>query len=116
MAETWRPVRPRLRPMRLVLAWLASAVALLVAAGLVPGAEVRGFGGAVVVAAVVAVLNAILPPLVAALRLPFTVAAGFLLVLALDAGLLLLAADVAPGALHVDGFGAALAVALISAA
>ena len=37
------------------------------------------------VAAIVAVLNAVLPPIVAALRLPFTVALGFLLVLALDA-------------------------------
>ena len=44
-------------------------------------------------AAIVGVLNALLPPLVAALRLPFTVAIGFLLVLALDAAILLLAAD-----------------------
>ena len=50
------------------------------------------------VAAIVAVLNAMLPPLVAALRLPFTVVIGFLLVLALDAAMLLLAADVAPDA------------------
>jgi uncharacterized membrane protein YvlD (DUF360 family) len=113
---SWSPERPRLHPVRLVAAWLASALALLLAAGLVGGAEVRGFGGAVVVAAIVAVLNAILPPLVAALRLPFTVAIGFLLVLALDAAILLLAADIAPEHLHVDGFGSALAVALIASA
>jgi uncharacterized membrane protein YvlD (DUF360 family) len=113
---SWSPERPRLHPVRLVAAWLASALALLLAAGLVAGAEVRGFGGAVVVAAIVAVLNAILPPLVAALRLPFTVAIGFLLVLALDAAILLLAADIAPEHLHVDGFGSALAVALIASA
>ncbi len=112
----WRPVRPRLRPVRLLAAWLASALALLVAAALVPGATIRGAGGAIVVAAVVAALNALLPPIVAALRLPFTVAAGFLLVLALDAGMLLAAAELAPQQLHVDGFGAALAVALVAAA
>jgi uncharacterized membrane protein YvlD (DUF360 family) len=111
---SWSPERPRLHPVRLVAAWLASALALLLAAGLVAGAEVRGFGGAVVVAAIVAALNAILPPLVAALRLPFTVGIGFLLVLALDAAMLLLAADIAPEHLHVDGFGSALAVALIA--
>ena len=58
---------PRLRPVRLIAGWLASAVALLLAAGVVGGADIRGFGGAVMVAAIVAVLNAILPPLVAAL-------------------------------------------------
>jgi uncharacterized membrane protein YvlD (DUF360 family) len=115
-ALAWQPARPRLRPLRLVAAWIASALGLLLAAGIVPGADVRGFGGAVVIAAIAAVLNALFPPLVAALRLPFTVAIGFVAVLALDAGILLLAADIAPEALHLDGFGAALAVALIAAA
>lgn len=100
----------------MAVAWFASAVSLLLAAAAVPGADVRGFGGAVVVAAIVGVLNAIVPPLLAALRLPFTVAAGFVAVLAADAAILLLAADVAPQQLHVDGFGAALAVALVAAA
>jgi uncharacterized membrane protein YvlD (DUF360 family) len=112
----WSPERPRLHPLRLAVAWLASALALLLAAGLVGGAEVRGFGGAVAVAAIVAVLNAFLPPLVAALRLPFTVGIGFVLVLAVDAGILLLAAEIAPERLHVDGFGAAVAVSLIATA
>jgi uncharacterized membrane protein YvlD (DUF360 family) len=112
----WRPELPRLHPGRLAAAWLASALALLLAAGIVPGADVRSFGGAVVVAAIVAVLNAVLPPLVAALRLPFTVAIGFVLVLLLDAAMLLLAAGLAPEELHVDGFGAAMAVALIASA
>ena len=112
----WQPERPRLRPGRLVAAWLASALGLLLAAGVVPGADVRGFGGAVAVAAIVAVLNAVLPPVVAALRLPFTVALGFLLVLALDAAMLLLAADIAPDQLTVDDFWAAIAVAVIASA
>ena len=107
---------PRLRPVRLVMAWLASALALFVATGIVGGAEVKGIGGAFAVVAVVAVLNAVLPPLVAALRLPFTAIAGFLLVLGLDAAMLLLAAEIAPDELRVDDFGAALAVSLIAAA
>jgi len=101
---------------RLVAAWLASALALLIATEVVAGAEVTGIGGAFIVVAVVAVLNAVLPPLVAALRLPFTAIAGFLLVLALDAAMLLIAADIAPDELQVDDFGAALLVSLIAAA
>ncbi len=115
-AARWTPERPRLRLARLVAAWLASALALLLAAGLVGGAEIGSFGGAIVVAAVVAVLNALLPPLIAALRLPLTVLVGFVLVLALDAAMLLLAADVAPEHLYVDGFGSAFLVGLIAAA
>ena len=102
----WSPERPRLHPVRLVIAWIGSAIALLLAAGLVPGAELKGFGGAVAVAAIVGVLNAVLPPLVAALRLPFTVAIGFLLALALDAAILMLAADIVPELLRVDGLAA----------
>jgi uncharacterized membrane protein YvlD (DUF360 family) len=114
--NAWHPERLRLRPVRLVAAWAASALALLLAAGVLPGAEIRGVGGAVAVAAIVGVLNAILPPIVAALRLPYTVAIGFLLVLALDAAILLVAEHVAPDQLHVAGFGSALAVALVASA
>src|SRR4029453_3653776 len=103
-ALNWRPGRPQLRPARLVLAWGTSAVALLLAASWVPGAHVNGFAGALLVAAIVAVLNAVLPPLVAALRLPFMLVLGFLLVLALDAFVLKLASDVLENAFKVDSF------------
>jgi uncharacterized membrane protein YvlD (DUF360 family) len=112
----WSPERPRLHPARLVVAWLGSALGLLLAAAVVPGAELKGFGGAVVIAGIVGVLNAVMPPLIAALRLPFTVAIGFLAVLVLDAVMLRLAADIAPDLLRVDDFWAALAVALIASA
>jgi uncharacterized membrane protein YvlD (DUF360 family) len=112
----WSPERPRLHPIRLIVAWLASALGLLLAAGVVPGADLKGFGGAVAVAGIVAILNALLPPLIAALRIPFTVAIGFLLVLALDAAILMLASDAVPHLFEVDGFGSALLVALIASA
>jgi len=115
-ATDWRPEHPRLHPVRLVAAWLVSALALLLATGIVPGADLNSFGGAIIIAAIVAVLNAILPPIVAALRLPFTLAIGFLLVLALDAALLLLASDIAPEHLHMSGFAAAFGVSLIASA
>jgi uncharacterized membrane protein YvlD (DUF360 family) len=112
----WSPERPRLHPLRLLVAWIGSALGLLLAAGVVRGAELKGFGGAVAVAGIVAVLNALLPPLIAALRVPFTVAIGFLAVLALDAAILMLASDVVPHLFEVDGFGSALLVALIASA
>src|SRR3954447_19949499 len=115
-ALAWRPSRPRMGLVRLLFAWVSATVALLVAAGVVAGVHVNGLLGAFVVAAVVAILNAALPPLVASLRLPFTVLTGFLLVLALDAIMLRIAADLVPDQLQVDRFGSALLVSLIAAA
>ncbi len=59
---TWSPERPRLKLRQILLAWLVAAGALLIAAWIVPGVHVNGFGGAVVASAVIAVLNAFLPP------------------------------------------------------
>jgi uncharacterized membrane protein YvlD (DUF360 family) len=112
----WQPQAPKLRVSRLLVSWVVAALALLAAAYLVPGASVEGFWGALLVAAVVAVLNALLPPLVAALRLPFTLVLGFLLVLFVDAGILLAADSITDGAIALDGFWAALLVALVAAA
>src|SRR6476660_605406 len=91
---TWTPARPRYRPARIVLSWLVSALALLIAAYLVPHVSVNGLGGAIVASALIALLNALLPPVVAALRLPYTLIAGFLLVLVLDALMLLLTSHI----------------------
>jgi uncharacterized membrane protein YvlD (DUF360 family) len=113
---SWRPVRPRFRPLRLLLLWFISAFALLLAASLVPGISIESFGGAVAVALVVGILNALLPPIVAAFRLPFTLAAGFLLVLVLDAFMLMLAADILESVMTVDSFWWALLAALVAAA
>jgi uncharacterized membrane protein YvlD (DUF360 family) len=112
----WQPQAPKLRIAPLLVSWLVSALALLAAAYIVPGASVEGFWGALLVAAVVAVLNALLPPLVAALRLPFTLVLGFLLVLCVNAGILLLADSLTDGAIKLDSFWAALGVALLASA
>ncbi len=106
----WRePERPRIRPLRLAVAWVLSAAALLFAAWVVPGVQVEGFGGALVAALLIALLNAVLPPVLAALRLPFTLVLGLLLVLVLDALMFMIVAEIAPGALSVDSFWWALA-------
>ena len=115
-SHDWSPARPNLRPARLLVAWLASAVALLVAAWIVPGASVNDFCGALLAAAVIAVLNAVLPPLVAALRLPLMLLVGLVLVLVLDALMLLAADAITDGDLSVDSFWSALGVAFLAAA
>jgi uncharacterized membrane protein YvlD (DUF360 family) len=112
----WHPERPRFRPSRVVITWLFTATALSVAAALLPGVGIEGYWGALGVAVVVALLNAVLPPLLAALRLPFMLAIGFLLVLALDAFVLKLASDFLDQTFVVDSFWWALLAALIVAA
>ncbi|MGH3111903.1 MAG: phage holin family protein [Gaiellaceae bacterium] len=111
-AVVWQPVRPQFHPARLVVSWLVSTIAVLVAASIVPGVSVEGFGGALLVALAVAVLNAVLPPLVAALRLPFTLVVGFLLILVLDALMFTWASDLFEDAITVDSFWWALLAAL----
>jgi uncharacterized membrane protein YvlD (DUF360 family) len=115
-AVQWDPERPRFKPWRLAISWVFTATALWVAAALLPGVDIEGVWGAFAVAVVVAVLNAVLPPLLAALRLPFMLALGFLLVLALDAFALKLASDLLDETFVVDSFGWALLAALIVAA
>src|SRR2546430_6487933 len=78
---TWGAGRPRFHVFRLLLAWALSALALLVAAAVVPGAVVHDYRGALVAAAAIGGLNAVLPPLVAALRLPVMALAGLLILL-----------------------------------
>jgi uncharacterized membrane protein YvlD (DUF360 family) len=115
-AATWSPARPKLRPLRLLVAWLASAVALFAAAWIVPGATVNGFVGALVASLAIGALNAVLPPLVAALRLPFMVLTGLVLVLVVDALILLAADRITGGDLKVDSFWSALGVAFVASA
>jgi uncharacterized membrane protein YvlD (DUF360 family) len=112
----WQPERPRFKPLRLILSWVLTAVALGAAAAILPGVDIESTWGALAVAAVVAVINAVLPPILAALRLPFMLAVGFLLVLALDAVALKLASDLLENTFTVDNFGWALLAALIVAA
>ena len=115
-STAWKPGRPQIRPARLVVSWVLSAVTLIVVSWILPGLTITGFFGALLAAAVIAALNVLLPPIVAGLRLPYTVGLSFLLILILDALLLMLAAEIAPDALSVDNFWWALLAALMMSA
>ncbi|MGO9789442.1 MAG: phage holin family protein [Solirubrobacteraceae bacterium] len=112
----WTTTRPRWRPLRLVLGLLVGAIAVVVSGLVLPGVEVKTFLGALEAAALIAVLNAVLPPLVAALRLPFILIIGFFAVLIVDALILVLVSQVASNDFKVDSFGWALLAALVMAA
>src|SRR5829696_3354496 len=115
-APRWEPESPRFRVHRLLLQWLLMAPALLIAAAVVPGVSIPSFAGAVLAAALIAALNALLPPLIASLRLPVTLVADFLLVLAADAAILLVASRLSERAIQVDSFWWALVMALVTSA
>jgi uncharacterized membrane protein YvlD (DUF360 family) len=115
-AVTWEPTKLRLRPFRLLVSWTIAAATLYIAAILVPGVTLEQPGAAFAVAAVIAILNAIVPPAIAALRLPFMLALGFILVLVVDALLLLAAGELLPDLISVDSFGDALLASLAMAA
>ena len=88
----------------------------MVAAGILPGVYIDGFWGALLVAAIVAALNAVIPPVLAALRLPLTLVLGFLLVLSRTPASCCATDALTDGMLRVDGFGWALLAALVVAA
>jgi uncharacterized membrane protein YvlD (DUF360 family) len=113
---TWRPKRPKLNLPRFVVNWLVATASLLGAAYVVPGARVKDLGAAFVAAAVIAILNAVVPPVIAALRLPFTLLLGFVLILVADVLMLLLADRITAGAFSVSSVWAALGVALVASA
>ena len=114
-APTWQPERIKLRPLRLLISWLITSASLTIAAGILPGVDIAHFGGALVVALVIGALNAVVPPILAALRLPLTLVFGFLISLVLSALLLQAAGDVLMS-FTVDNFWWALLAALVMTA
>jgi uncharacterized membrane protein YvlD (DUF360 family) len=115
-ATSWHPTRPAISLRRVAVQWAISAAALYVAALIVPGVAIQAFTGALAAAALIAILNAVLPPIVAALRLPYMLAIGFLAVLLLDALMVMAAAALSDRTFIVTSFWAALLTALIAAA
>ena len=112
----WKPERPKLRPQFVLLSWLVSAMSVYVASWVLPGFALSEPRDALLVAALLALANALIPPLIAALRLPFTLLLGFVLLLWLNAAILEWIDDVLPEILRIDGFDDALAAALLVAA
>lgn len=82
--------------------WLITAVAILLAAYLLPGVDVTLLG-AVVLAIVLALINVFVKPLVLLLTLPINILTLGLFSLVINAVFIMLAAMIVPG-FSVDGF------------
>ena len=113
---TWAPEAPRFRLWRLALTWIVAASAVFVAALIVPGVSVGNFRDAFVAALLIGALNAVFPPVIAAIRLPYTLLLGFLAILVLDALILLLASQIDSSGFKVHSFGWALVASLVISA
>ena len=77
--------------MKLLLGWLASAVALLVVAYFVPGFHVTGLQGALIAAVVIGLINGTLGAVIKFFTFPFRLLSLGLLSLAINAAMLLIA-------------------------
>ena len=80
---------------------------------ILPRFDVGDFWDALLAALLIGALNATLAPLVAAVRLPYTVATSFLLLLLLNAVVLRVVDALTEGAVEVGGFGSGIVAALV---
>jgi putative membrane protein len=98
---------------RFLIAWLALAAAVAVAAAVLPGMDVDGgFFTYVWIAAIFAIVNTILGPLVRIVSLPLMVITLGLFSLVVN-GFLIVVTDWLSSSLDVDGFGTAILAALV---
>lgn len=98
--------------LKLIAKWLLSAAALLFVAYVYSGVEVRSFGAAMIAAFVIALLNAVVRPVLVVLTLPVTVLTLGLFLFVINALLFWLAAEVLDG-FQVRGFVSALVGSLM---
>lgn len=97
--------------MKILIHILLSAVAVYVAARILPGVRVDSFQTALIAAVVLGVVNGFLRPLLLILTLPINILTLGLFTFVIIGGCVLLVAHVVPG-FQVAGFGWALAFAL----
>lgn len=96
-----------------IIQWIISALAIGVAAYLIPGVEVTLLG-ALVLAVVLGLINTFLKPIIGLLTLPITIVTLGLFSLVVNALLVMLADLIVPG-FSVNGFWAAFFFAILLA-
>jgi len=98
--------------LHILVVWLVSALALWLVAQIVPGIEVRDFGAALLATIVIAIVNAVIGPILRFLAWPLTILTLGLFKLVINAVLLKLASMFTPG-FRVRGFLHAILGALL---
>lgn len=98
--------------LHIIAIWFVSALALWIVAQIIPGIHVSGFGDAMLATIVIAVVNAVIGPILKFFALPFIFVTLGLFLLVINAFLLWLASLMTPG-FRVRGFLSALAGSLV---
>ena len=98
--------------MKLIAKWLLAACALLLVTYLYPGVQIQNFTAALIATVVIALLNALVRPLLVLLTLPVTVVTLGLFLFVINALMFWAAASLLDG-FQVAGFWAALLGSLI---
>ncbi|MBF0457978.1 MAG: phage holin family protein [Nitrospirae bacterium] len=96
----------------ILVSWLIMTGSVLVAAYLLPGVRVSGFGSALIVAVVIGILNAVVRPVLIVLTLPLTIFTLGLFILVINAIIVLIAGSVVKG-FEVRGFFTAIWFSII---
>ncbi len=98
--------------MSILVKWVLSAAAVLIAAYILPGVAVASFWSALIVAAILAILNAILRPILVVLTIPITIVTLGLFLLVINALIILLTDSLISG-FEVSNFWWALLFSLL---
>ncbi len=98
--------------MGLLLKLLINTLAVFAGSYILPGVHVKNFTTAIIVAIVLAVLNAFLKPLLVILTIPITIFTLGLFLLVINAVIVILCSKLVPG-FAVDGFLYALLFSLV---
>lgn len=98
--------------MPFLIQWLISTAIIMVSAYVLPGVHVSSWWTAVVVAIVLAVVNALIKPVFVLLTLPITIISLGLFLLVINALMIMLVGLLVPG-FKVDGFWWALAFSIV---
>jgi putative membrane protein len=101
--------------MRFILRLVVNAVAVFLAANLVPGIHVSTPGTALLAGLILGFVNALIKPVLFVLTLPFTILTLGLFIFVVNAVCLALVAWLVPG-FTISGFGAALLGAIVISA
>jgi putative membrane protein len=89
--------------MRFIINLLLTGIAALLVAYILPGAHIATFGTALLLALVLAILNAVVRPILILLTIPVTILTLGLFLIVIDTLIILLASAIL-GGFQVDGF------------
>ncbi len=96
----------------LLIKWVVNAAALLIGVKVLNGAEIKGFGTAMIVAAIIGVLNVSLKPILSFFSFPIILLSLGLFTLVINAGIIMIASAISEN-FRVGSFWNALIIGVI---